>query len=219
MGVVHTVYRVVGVVFAIGAAAFVALLVASLVHLAIYRRTGRVGWARFSAFAGGLLYSPLSTLLRLFGKPTQVLDRFVIDAANAVMAPAFARAGPERMVVMPQCMRAGDCKARLHPLEGYQCLRCGRCPLGELSQAAEEHGFRFFIVPGDRFAKRLATRYAVDAAIGVACPDELSSALLAGKHMGVASTGVTLDRDGCFETEVNVERVKEAMRRCGSSSS
>jgi len=219
VGVVQTVFRIVGVVFATGAVGFVVLVAASLALLAIYRWTGRVTCARFSAFAGGLLYSPLSKLLRLFGKPTQVLDRFVIEAANGVMADAFAHAGPSRMLVMPQCMRAGDCKAPLHPLEGYQCLGCGRCPLGELSQAAEEMGFRFFIVPGDRFAKRLAVRFAIDAAIGVACPPELSCALIAGKHMGVAAMGVTLDRDGCFETQVDVERVKEAMRRCGSQSS
>jgi hypothetical protein len=79
-------------------------------------------------------------------------------------------------------------------------------------------GFRLFIVPGDRFAKRLAERYAVDAAIGVACPAELSMALLAGMKMGVPSAGVPLSRDGCFETDVDTEAVKEAMRRCGSSS-
>ena len=212
-------YRILGLLCVVGAGVFVALLVASLALLTIYRRTGRLVWPRFSAVAGGLLYSPLSTLLRLFGKPTQVLDLFVIDAANAVMADAFARAGSERMLVMPQCMRAGECKARLHPVDGYQCKRCGQCPLGELSQAAEEQGFRFFIVPGDRYAKRLAKHFAVDAAIGVACPCELSGAMIAGMRMGVAAMGVPLSRDGCFETEVDLEQVKEAMRRCGSSSS
>ena len=213
------VYRVLGLLCVVGAAGFVALLIASLVWLGVYQRTGQVRLPRVSAVVGGLLYSPLSVVLRFFGKPTQVLDLFVIDAANAVMARAFAQAGPERMVVMPQCMRAGDCKATLHPADGYQCRRCGKCPLGELSLAAEELGFRFFIVPGDRYAKRLARRFAVDAAIGVACPPELSSALLASMRMGVAAVGVPLARDGCFETDSDTEQVKEAMRRCGSSSS
>jgi hypothetical protein len=178
-----------------------------------------VVWPRVSAFAAGLLYSPLSVILRLFGKPTQVLDLFLIDAANAAMADAFARAGSSRMLVGPQCLRAGDCEAPLDPLEGYRCRRCGRCPFGELGKVAEQCGFRMFIVPGDRFAKRLAEELDADAAIGVACPAELSLALVAGMKMGVASKGVPLRRDGCFETDVDVEQVKEAMRRCGASSS
>jgi len=213
------VHRILGLLFFTGFAAFVALLGTSLALLAIYRRTGRLRWPRLATFAGGLLYSPLCKLLRLFGKPTQVLDLFLIDAANAAMADAFARAGPVRMIVGPQCMRSADCEAPLHPLEGYRCLRCGRCPFAELGAAAEKMGFRLFIVPGDRFAKRLAERLGADAALGVACPPELSLALIAGKRMGVASAGVPLRVDGCFETDVDVEKVKEAMRRCGSSSS
>jgi len=213
------VYRILGLLCVLGAATLAALLAASLALLTYYRRAGRVPWPRFSVFVGGLLYSPLSVLLRLFGKPTQVLDLLLIDAANALMADAFAHAGPERLLVMPQCLRSGDCKATLHPALGYQCRRCGKCPLGELSKLADAQGFRFFIVPGDRYAKRLIRDFAADAAIGVACPCELSEALIAGMRMGVAAMGVTLSRDGCFETDVDLEQVKDAMRRCGSSSS
>jgi hypothetical protein len=210
--------RILGILFFAALAGLLVLagMLASLVRQ--HRRAGQVRWPRFGALVGGLLYSPLCKLSRLFGKPTQVLDLFLIDAANAVMARAFAAAGPSRMLVGPQCLRAGDCQARLDPVEGYRCLRCGRCAVADLSRLAEETGFRLFIVPGDRMAKRLAERYAVDAAIGIACPTELSLALLAGLRMGVASAGVPLDRDGCFETAVDLERVKEAMRRCGSSS-
>ncbi|MFP4055607.1 MAG: DUF116 domain-containing protein [Candidatus Brocadiia bacterium] len=210
--------RILGLLFLALLALLLVLAGAALVLLAIYGRTGRVRWPRFSAFVGSLLYSPLCKLFRLFGKPTQILDLFLVDAANGVMAEAFARAGPRRIVVMPQCLRHGECQAPLHPLEGYRCQRCGRCVLGELSEAAEKCGFRLFIVPGDRFAKRLAKKLGADAAIGVACPAELSQAIVVGMRMGVASAGVPLRRNGCFETDVDVERVKDTMRRCGTSS-
>lgn len=210
--------RIVGLLFFAGLALAVASAALLLALLAVHRRTGRLWLPRFAALAGGLLYSPLCKLLRLFGKPTKVLDLFLVDTANALMADAFARAGPSRILVGPQCLRAGECKARLDPQEGYVCVRCGRCAFAELSRTAEDAGFKLFIVPGDRFAVRLARRYAADAALGIACPCELGLALLLGRKMGVASQGVTLSRDGCFETEVDVERVKEVMRRCGSSS-
>jgi hypothetical protein len=213
------VYRILGLACVAGAAGLLILVAASLALLSYYRRTGRVLWPRLSACVGGLLYSPLCVVLRLFGKPTQVLDLLIIDAVNAVLADRYAQAGPSRLLVMPQCLRAGDCQATLHPELGYQCRRCGKCLLGELSEAAEAHGFRFFIVPGDRYARRLIRQFAADAALGVACPCELSLALVAGMRMGVAAQGVPLATDGCFETAVDAERVKEALRRCGSSSS
>ena len=212
------VFRILGMAFLLGAAATLVLLAVTLVLMAVHRRTGRVAWPRLATFGGGLLYSPLSALLRLVGRRSTAFDLFLIDATNARLSDAFAHAGPSRMVVMPQCMRSGECKARLHPIEGYKCLRCGKCVLGDLSQSAEAIGLRFFIVPGDRYVKRLVKLFAVDAAIGVACPCELSEAMIASMRTGMAVQGVPLGYDGCFETRVDVERVKEAMRRCGTSS-
>jgi uncharacterized protein len=210
--------RILGLVFFAALLALAILAGMLLVLRWRYGRTGRLRAPRFCALVGGLLYSPLSKLFRLFGKPTQGLDLFLIDAANAVMARAFAAAGPTRLLVGPQCLRSGACQARLDPVEGYRCTQCGRCVFADLTRLAEATGFRLFIVPGDRMVKRLIRRTAVDAAIGIACPAELSLALVAAMKMGVPSVGVPLSRDGCFETEVDVELVKEAMRRCGSSS-
>jgi hypothetical protein len=211
------VFRILGLIVLGALAAALVLAAMLLVLLWRYRRTGQVRWPRFGVVAGGLFYSPLCKLLRLLGRSTWGLDRYLIAAATAFMAERFAAAGPERILVGPQCMRAGDCTARLDPVDGYRCVQCGRCDFAELSRVAEEMGFRLFIVPGDRFAKRLVERYRADAAVGVACPPELSMALLAGMKMGVPSAGVPLSRDGCFETDVDIEAVKEVMRRCGSS--
>ncbi len=194
------------------------VLAATLALLAVYRRKRRVAWPRVALLGGWLLHSPLSVALRLLGRHTELLDLFLIDAANAAMARPFGHAGPVRMLAVPQCLRSGDCRAPLHPELGYRCRHCGKCPLGELGLAAERRGFRFFIVPGDRMVKQLAHRLGADAAVGVACPAELSGAMLAGLRMGVAAVGVPLACDGCFETRVDLERVNDAMQRCGTSS-
>ncbi len=211
-------YHALGLLAVAVALAFAALLGTTLALLAAYRRSGRVLLPRVALLGGWLLYSPLEGVLRLLRRRTLGLNLFLIDAANAAMARAFAQAGPVRMLAVPQCLRSGECRAPLHPELGYRCCRCGRCPLGELSLAAERRGFSFFIVPGDRMVKRLARRLGADAAIGVACPGELSGAMLAGMRMGVAAEGVPLDCDGCFETTVDLGRVKDAMARCGTSS-
>lgn len=211
------VYRILGLASVVAAAGSLLLLAATLALFLIHRRRGRVFWPRMAVLGASLLYSPVSLILRAWGKHLRGLDLFMVEGANAAMAGAFARAGPERMLAVPQCLRSRECRAPLHPAEGYRCLGCGRCPLGDLRQAAEQAGFRFFVVPGDRMVKRLARQLRVDAAIGVACPGELSGAMVAGMRMGVAAAGVPLACDGCFETRVDIGLVKDAMRRCGVS--
>ncbi len=211
-------YHALGLLSVAAALGFVALLATTLVLLALHRPGRRVAWPRVACLGGWLLHSPLSAAIRLAGRQPEVLDLFLIEAANAAMARSFARAGPVRMLAAPQCLRSGECRAPLDPRDGYRCRRCGKCPLGELGLAAEQTGFQFFIVPGDRMVKRLAHRLGAHAAIGVACPAELSGAMLAGMRMGVAAIGVPLACDGCFETSVDIERVKDAMGRCGTRS-
>lgn len=213
------VFGALGLLFLAVAAGLVCLLAATVAMLVAYRRSGRVLWPRAAVVGGALLYSPLALVLRRLGRDARVLDHFLIEAANRVGAAAFSHAGPRRLLAVPQCLRAGDCRAALDPRLGYRCVRCGRCKLGELAERAEREGFHFCIAPGDGCVKRLARELGIDAAIGVACAAELSGAMLAGLRMGVASRGVPLASDGCFETSADFDRVTEAMAQCGASPS
>ncbi|MBM4034600.1 MAG: DUF116 domain-containing protein [Planctomycetes bacterium] len=213
------VYYAIGVASAVAALGLAGLAGATLALLAVYGRSGRVVWPRAGVLGGRLLHAPLAFLVRAVGGRPGLLDLFVIESANAAMARRFARAGPVRMLAVPQCLRSGECAARLHPDDGYRCQGCGKCPLAALDRAAAERGFRLFIVPGGGMARRLVRRLGVDAALGVACPSELRRALLAVRSMGVPAVGVPLASGGCFETRVDLGRVREAMERCGSASS
>jgi len=178
-------------------------------------KTGRVVLPGLSELLAFVFYKPLSLLAR----KEQNLDRFLIECENLIMRDRFRRVQGLKIIVAPQCLRSAECRAPLDPRVGYRCQRCGRCPLAALSRAAEELGFEFYIVPGDSFVKRIAKERKPDAAIGIACPGELSRTLGVGLRMGVASAGVALLKDGCFMTEVDVAEVVEKMKECGSSGS
>ena len=59
---------------------------------------------------------------------------------------------------MPQCLRSVQCPAKLTP-EGIMCIDCGRCGIGEAKRYAEGMGYKFFVVPGSSFIKRIIKKY------------------------------------------------------------
>ncbi len=217
--VLNLLFGALGVLSLLAGAVLVCLVTTTVALLVAYRRSGAVAWPRLAVLGGALLQSPMALVLRRLGRDGRLFDRFLIEAANRVGAAAFSHAGPRRLLAVPQCLRARDCRARLDPRLGYRCVRCGKCRLGELAERAEREGFYFCIAPGDGCVKRLAKELGVDAAIGVACAAELSGAMLAGLRMGVAARGVPLASDGCFETTADLDLVTEAMTQCGASPS
>ena len=76
----------------------------------------------------------------------------------------------DRFIFMPQCVRSTECPAKLTP-EGIKCVNCGRCSVGEAKKYAEGLGYRFFIVPGSSFIKRIIKKYRPQSHSGRRLPD------------------------------------------------
>lgn len=198
-----------------GTALAISILLAILLGYTLFilwERTEKIYLPRLSECLAYIFYKPISTLSRKH----EHFDRYLIECENRVMQERFRRVRGKKILVAPQCLRAGDCPATLDPKMGYICKDCGRCVIAKLSKEAKKLGFEFYIVPGDSFVKRIAKERKPAGAIGIACTGELSRTLGVGMRMGVASAGVPLLRDGCFMTEVDPDAVLEKMRECGS---
>ncbi|MBU1626463.1 DUF116 domain-containing protein [bacterium] len=156
-------------------------------------------------------YSPLKGVYRLLRVDPLVVDEALIMFANKSMSSRFKKARGEKLIFAPQCLRSVECKARLDPEAGYICRECGNCVIGDISCLCKERGYVLFIVPGDSFVKRIVTRLKPASVIGVACYDELSMAMLVGIRMGIPSVGVPLIRSGCFNTLVELDKIKKNM--------
>lgn len=213
------VFEIAGFLTAAVVVALAALFVFGWASVAAYKRSGRVMCPRWTLASMKFFYSPLGAIYDRLGAPT-VVDELLVSAVNQVMAARFKDAGPRRMIFLPQCLRAPKCRARLDSRFGYICDRCGACPIAPISKAADERGYSVFIVPGDSFVKRIVRNEHPDAVIGVACHEELSMAMLAGMRMRVICAGVMLKKSGCFNTDVDVEKVINMMdgAECSNSS-
>ena len=111
---------------------------------------------------------------------------------------------------MPQCVRSTECPAKLTP-EGIKCVNCGRCKVGEAKKYAESLGYRFFIVPGSSFIKRIIKKYRPRAIVGVGCHMEIKEGLDLCHRHGIPARGVPLSTAGCVATTLDWEQFCEAI--------
>jgi len=88
----------------------------------------------------------------------------------------------------------------------------GLCDISKLCDAADRCDFRVFVVPGGSFVKKIFKEYRPESCLGVACYNELSENMQAVSFVPVQ--GVLLLKDGCFNTEANVEEIIQKMEMC-----
>lgn len=113
-----------------------------------------------------------------------------------------------RIVLVPQCLRKlGTCKAK-ETARGYECAECMACPAGAILRHARRLGYKgVFMLKGGRAVARLIAEQKPEAVVGVACDYEGALGMLESERAGAAVQFVPLSRDGCAETDVDLEEV------------
>ncbi len=142
------------------------------------------------------------------------VDRFVEEFSerkNAQYAEAFARVPyGQRLLLVPQCLRSsGDCQADEHGVS-YECARCGACSIDAIIEEAERLGYMgVHILKGGRAVVQLIEKYKPRAILGVACNYEGLMGIMECERRGVPVQFAPLLRDGCADTEVDLEMLRE----------
>ncbi|MHC5036508.1 MAG: DUF116 domain-containing protein [Planctomycetota bacterium] len=161
----------------------------------------------------------LNKLLSLIGsssKEGSSLPEFctaITFRKNKEYALLFSRTKyTERIVFLPQCLRAiGQCEAEERAAE-YVCQRCGGCKIAEIIDRAESLGYMDVkILKGGSAVGRLLDELKPKGLLGVACSFEGSIGMLECERKGVAVQFIALLRDGCADTDVDLDEVFETM--------
>lgn len=154
----------------------------------------------------------LEQLATKVGVEEQELFQLYIEAKNRSMIESFA-ATPynERVVLLPQCLRAKDCPAEIGNY-GYECKQCGKCSVENIMKSAKELGYKgAFVLPGGSLAKNILLELKPKASLGVACSKELVMGSYLCEKVGVIGQGVQLLKDGCINTIVDMKTLKEKL--------
>ncbi|MHC4252394.1 MAG: DUF116 domain-containing protein [Planctomycetota bacterium] len=141
------------------------------------------------------------------------LCRAVAVRKNKEHAARFARVPYEqRIVLVPQCLRRlGDCGAT-ETARGYECAGCMACPAGEIGSEAARLGYGgVYMLKGGRAVAALLAETSPRAVVGVACEYEGALGIMECERAGAVVQFVALNRDGCSETDVDLDEVKSVL--------
>jgi hypothetical protein len=137
-----------------------------------------------------------------------------VELRNAVYEADFKKVPyKDRAIFLPHCSRnTTNCKATFDE-EGYHCKRCGCCDIDKVTDLAKEIGYgNVFIVPGGSLVKKLIDKYKPKAALGVCCFNEAILSFEAMKYTNVVPQIALLLKDGCKDTQMNIQLIEEKMR-------
>jgi geranylgeranyl pyrophosphate synthase len=127
---------------------------------------------------------------------------------DTVAATPFER----RILMLPQCVRSSArCRAESDAL-GLLCEDCGNCPIGGIQQEAEALGYVVLVAEGTTAVSALLARGEADAIVGVSCLPALARLFRPQTAHAVPGLAIPLLRDGCVDTEVDLEWVREVIR-------
>ena len=121
----------------------------------------------------------------------------------------------QRMLLLPHCLRPSQgCPGKMTP-QGLICDGCTRtdCKILPIREAALRAGYLdVCIAPGGRLAVKRVAELRPGAIIAVACDQELAEGVEAVNSLGWEDLAppviqIPLLRDGCVNTDVDVESV------------
>jgi hypothetical protein len=155
----------------------------------------------------------VKSALQMLEADTSLVDDVYIGLKNKLNWKTFSRVDfDQRAVFLPQCLRNSlKCQADLTDV-GYICKKCGSCCLPQILEEAERLGYKAYIVPGGSMVHNIVESIRPMACVGVGCYQELEEAIAKLGRGGIPTQAVPLLKDGCKDTEVEVERVIKTLR-------
>jgi hypothetical protein len=174
-------------------------------------RTGHFFAAKLMLISISLLESVIKPIFWIMRADYTIVDDVGVRLRNYVNRTKFLEVPIEkRFIFMPQCVRSTECPAKLTP-EGIKCVNCGRCEVGEAKRRAESLGYKFFIVPGSSFIKRIIKKYRPGAIVGVGCQMEIKEGLDLCHSHDIPAQGVPLTKSGCVATTLDWDQLYDVI--------
>ncbi len=137
----------------------------------------------------------------------QLLSLYVDTKNNAYRKKFASVPFSERILILPQCLRPRDCPAKLNEL-GYKCMNCGKCDIKKIIKIAKDTGYKnTYIVSGGSVVNKIFSIEKPKACFGIACAKELILASFVCEKFGIIPQGLSLLKDGCIDTIVNMKNL------------
>jgi len=159
-----------------------------------------------------LLFPIAATLSQFLRFDRNKLRTSFVKVNNALTLAQSKRIKGDRiLILLPHCLQIDICNRKITN-DINNCVRCGRCPVGELVTLGERYGLKIEVVNGGTLARRRVAMFRPTGIVAVACERDLTFGIQDVHPIPVY--GVINDRPNgpCVNTCVDMSIVEEAIR-------
>ncbi|MCK9582447.1 MAG: DUF116 domain-containing protein [Endomicrobiales bacterium] len=119
----------------------------------------------------------------------------------------------DRIILVPHCLRNYQVCIAKDNGSHYTCLECGKCKIKDISVEAKKLGYKgVYILKGGKATGKLIEELKPKAVLGIACFFEGMQGIELMEKFKLAVQFVELAKDGCVNTDVNLEKLLEKIR-------
>lgn len=158
-----------------------------------------------------LLFPIAATLAQVVGIERNRLRTSFVKVNNALTIAQRNRIRGDRvLILLPHCLQIDICNRKITN-NVSNCVRCGRCKVGQLVELGEKYGLHIEVVNGGTLARRRVATFKPSGIVAVACERDLTFGIQDAYPVPVY--GVINDRPHgpCVNTCVDMDMVEEAV--------
>jgi len=155
---------------------------------------------------------PINVLLsHVLGiKKEQVGESFVAFNNALVRASRKRLDVSSLLILLPHCLQRSECRQRV-TAGIHNCLNCGQCRLGDLSDVSRQTGARITVATGGTLARRVIGEINPTIILAVACERDLVSGIQDAYPVPVYGILNQRPHGPCRDTTVDMAMVVEGL--------
>jgi hypothetical protein len=175
-------------------------------------------WRRdilFSHKLRGIVAKVLFPFMILMGKLVGVskerVQQSFIELNNHLVQSNHHRTRPNQLLVLlPHCIQDFDCQIKITG-NIKNCKGCGKCEIKDLIELSDQYQVKIAVATGGTLARRIIVENRPEAIVAVACELDLTSGIQDSYPIPVI--GILNERPNgpCFNTKVDIQKVKDAI--------
>jgi len=147
---------------------------------------------------------------------TRLIEDLVeVETINIRLKEKFL-ATDKRALFLPHCSRNymdSRCKAQFDQnIPSYYCQHCSpNCLINQATILGEKRGYDVYVLPGGSCIPKILQQNPYEGVAAVACPYELMIGYASLKSGGIVGQALVLTKNGCAQTEFNLEDLKRIL--------
>jgi hypothetical protein len=162
--------------------------------------------------AVSLFFPIVLTLGRIFHIDVNRIKSSFIEVNNYLVRSKELNVLPGQLLLLaPHCLQNSDCPHKI-TVNINNCHHCGRCPVNSLLDLRDRYGINVGIATGGTLARKFVQEFRPRAIVAIACERDLTSGIQDSNPLPVLGVINQRPFGPCFNTDINLSRVYEAVR-------